>query len=163
MPPTIPLVIVWDGTNKMPAGDTQGRAIQMTPGDGTTKITVKPASTAPLATDTALVVVVSPNQPTLPVAAPKAATSTVTGVAASATSVTLQAANTNRLGLLISNDSTSATLYVKLGTTATTASGGYTEAILPGGAWEVPFNYTGRVDGIWSAATGFANVDELAA
>jgi hypothetical protein len=163
MSTTIPTVRIWDpaGPYYMPAGDTQGRAVQVMPGDGTTKITVKPASTAPVATDTAQVVVLSPNQPTIPVAAPGSSTSTVTGVAASATSVTLAAANTNRLGLSIYNDTSSAILYVKCGTTATAGSGGNTTPVFPGGVYEVPFNYKGRVDGIWSAATGFANVDEF--
>lgn len=93
----------------------------------------------------------------------KAGSSSVTGVAASATSVALLAANANRLGASITNDSSSSLLYVKLGATAAANSGGYTIALLPGAYWEVPFNYTGAIAGIWSAATGFANVDELTA
>jgi hypothetical protein len=98
----------------------------------------------------------------LSVAPPPSATATETGVAASASSVTVLAANTARKGAAITNDQASATLYLRLSATAATAaSGGYT-VILPGGAYyEVPFGYTGQITGIWSAATGFANVSEL--
>lgn len=150
---------ITDGTNTMPTLDVAARAGFLKVTDGTNTAAVKAASTAPIATDPALVVTLSPNGNSITVT--KSATSTVTGVAASATSVTLLASNANRLGATIQNDTTSATLYVKLGATATTASGGYT-VILPAGAyWEVPANHTGVIAGIWTAATGFANVDEL--
>lgn len=89
-----------------------------------------------------------------------AATSVLANVASSATSVTIQAANANRLGLTIFNDST-ALLYVKFGTTASATS--YTVQVAAGGYYEVPLDYTGRVDGIWAAANGFARVTELSA
>lgn len=108
--------------------------------------------------------VVLPSDQTLSTVPSKSATSTITGVAASASSGALLAANTNRLGGSIVNDTTSATLYIKLGSTAaTTASGGYTAMLLPGAYYEVPSGYTGAIQGIWTAATGFANVDELTA
>lgn len=98
----------------------------------------------------------------LATAPPPSATATETGVAASASSVTVLAANTLRKGAAVTNDQASATLYLRLSATAATAaSGGYT-VILPGGAYyEVPYGYTGQITGIWSAATGFANVSEL--
>lgn len=92
------------------------------------------------------------------------ATPTVTGVAASATSTTLLAANALRRNATIQNDSTSAPLYVRLGAVAAAAtSGNYTILLGPGAYYEVPANYTGEVRGIWSSATGFANVTELVA
>lgn len=84
-------------------------------------------------------------------------------VAGSASSVSLLASNTSRLGATIYNDS-SAILYLKLGATASTTSftailagnsGGY------GGYYEVPFGYTGAIDGIWTSATGNARITEL--
>lgn len=94
------------------------------------------------------------------VTASAAATATLSNVASSATSVTLLAANANRLGAIIVNDGT-ARLYVKFGTTASTTS--FTVLMPPGGYYEVPFAYTGRIDGIWSVANGSARVTELEA
>jgi len=94
----------------------------------------------------------------LPVSEEKASTSSVTQVAGSVTSVTLKAANSSRLGLTIYNDST-ATLYVKFGATASTTS--YTVQMGTDDYYEVPFGYTGIVDGIWDSATGNAYVTEL--
>lgn len=101
-----------------------------------------------------------PTVTTLPTKSP---TATLSNVSASASSVTLLSANANRLGATITNDST-ADLYVKFGTTASATS--FT-VILDGVAgvaksyYEVPYNYTGRIDGIWASATGAARVTEL--
>lgn len=89
-----------------------------------------------------------------------AATSTLANVAGSATSVTLQASNANRLGWTVFNDST-AILYVKCGATASTTS--FTVKMAAGAYWELPFRYTGVVDGIWASATGNARVTEFTA
>ena len=72
--------------------------------------------------------------------------------------VTLKAINLARLGLSIHNDSTQI-LYVKLGTTATTTD--YTVRMSAQDHYEVPFGYTGRIDGIWASANGNAYVTEL--
>lgn len=82
-----------------------------------------------------------------------------TSVAASATNVILLSANSNRKGATIWNDSTTATLYVKLGTTASTTS--YAAQLFPTGYYEIPYGYTGEIDGIWSAAVGSARITEL--
>lgn len=88
--------------------------------------------------------------------------SAVTGVTASATSVTLLAANPARRGAIIQNDSTSALLYVRLNSSAAAAtSGNYTTTLMGGQNYEIPFNYTGTITGIWASAAGFANVTEL--
>lgn len=92
----------------------------------------------------------------------KSGTATLSNVAASATSVTVLAANTARIGGQITNDS-SAVVYLKFGTTASTTS--YT-VVLAGAAsapfsyYEIPAGYTGRIDGIWASATGNARVTE---
>lgn len=103
-------------------------------------------------------VVLASNQTNLAVQGASASSSAVTQASSAATSATLLAANTSRIGATIFNDST-ATLYLKFGTTASATS--YTVQILPGGYYEVPFGYTGKIDGIWSAANGFAYVTEL--
>lgn len=86
------------------------------------------------------------------------ASSSVTQVASSATNVTLKASNASRKGLSIQNDSTQ-TLFVKLGATASATS--YTVKVTAGSYYEVPFNYTGIVDGIWASANGNAYVTEV--
>lgn len=88
----------------------------------------------------------------------KAPTSATTSVAASATNVTLLASNNARAGATIYNDST-AILYVKLGATASTTS--FAVALQSQEYYEVPFGYTGIIDGIWASATGNARITEL--
>lgn len=86
-------------------------------------------------------------------------TASVTNVASSASSVQLFAANAGARGRTIFNDST-ATLYVKFGTTASVTS--YTVQMATNTYFTFPDNvlYAGRVDGIWSAANGFARLTE---
>jgi hypothetical protein len=97
---------------------------------------------------------------TIPVSVtePKSTTATLSNVSGSVSSGTLLASNSSRLGATIFNDST-ADLYVKFGVTAATNS--FTVKILAGGYYEVPFRYNGRIDGIWSSATGAARITEL--
>ena len=92
----------------------------------------------------------------------RAATSAVTSVADSASSVTLLAANANRLGAVIFNDS-SAVLFLKLGATASSTS--YTVRLTQYTGYEVPFGYTGVIDGIWASDPndGAARIVELTA
>jgi hypothetical protein len=89
---------------------------------------------------------------------PKSSTATLSNVAGSASSVTVLASNAARLGASIQNDS-SAILYVKFGTTASTSS--YTVQMAANSHYEVPFGYTGRIDGIWASAVGNARVTEM--
>ncbi len=87
-------------------------------------------------------------------------TATLSNVSGSASSVTLLASNASRKNATFFNDSTSL-LYIKFGTTASTTS--YTVQVPPGYYYEMPIGqmYTGRIDGIWSAANGAARVTEL--
>lgn len=80
-------------------------------------------------------------------------TGTSSSVNDSATSVTLLAANANRRGASFYNDS-SATLYLKCGSTASLTS--FTIPVEPRGYYELPFKYAGIIDGIWSSAAGGA-------
>jgi hypothetical protein len=88
----------------------------------------------------------------------RAATTAVTSVASSASNVTLLASNTSRVGAAVFNDST-ALLFVKLGATASATS--FTVKLYQDGYFEVPFGYTGIIDGIWASATGSARVTEV--
>lgn len=89
------------------------------------------------------------------------ATATLSNVNDTNVSTTLLAANANRLGATIHNDST-AVLYVKFGATASTTS--FTVKMVADAYYEVPFWYTGRIDGIWASdASGAARVTELTA
>lgn len=83
-------------------------------------------------------------------------TTTNSTVASSASNVTLASANTSRKELTITNDST-AILYLKEGTTATSTD--YKFKLYPDAVYRTN-NYTGRVDGIWASANGSARVAE---
>lgn len=88
----------------------------------------------------------------------RSSSSAVTSVAASTSSVTLLSSNTNRLGASIYNDSNK-TLYLKLGATASASS--YTVKVRKNAFYEVAFNYTGIIDGIWdTGVSGNALVTE---
>lgn len=86
----------------------------------------------------------------------------ISSVDSTASSTTLLAANIGRRGVIIVNTDAN-DLYLKYGTTATTASGGWTVKIGSGGYWEMPQPiYTGIIDGIWSAdGSGLAEITEL--
>lgn len=114
-----------------------------------------PAGTVRLAAGSAVVIT-----GTVPVQPVRSTTATETSVADSATNVTLLSANANRLGATIENDS-SAALKVKLGTTASATS--YTVRMVQYAYYEVPYGYTGQIDGIWDTdpADGAARITEL--
>lgn len=103
-------------------------------------------------------VVLASDQASIPVTVGSSTTAAVTSVASSITSVTVLALNASRKGCVVYNDSTK-TLYLKFGTTASTID--FTAKLLAGDNYEVPFNYSGRIDGIWAAANGSARVTEL--
>jgi hypothetical protein len=46
-----------------------------------------------------------------------------------------------------------------MGTTASVTS--YTAQVFPSGYFELPYGYTGEIDGIWSAAVGNARITEV--
>jgi len=73
------------------------------------------------------------------------------------------ASNSNRLGATIFNDST-ADLYLLLGSGANASTTNFSVKVAAGGYYEVPFNYTGAIDGVWGAAgSGNARVTEFTA
>jgi hypothetical protein len=92
-------------------------------------------------------------------------TPTQSSVTASITNTTLLVSNISRTGATIYNDSNS-TLYLKLGATASISSfsvilkadGGVVGA---GGYYEIPYGYTGIIDGIWTSAVGNARITSL--
>jgi len=89
------------------------------------------------------------------------ATSVVTSVAYSTTNVTLLAANANRRGATIYNGNLVG-LVVKLGANAAATA---TLVIPSGGYYEVPYGWTGIIDGKWLAGgdAGAASITELTA
>jgi len=101
-------------------------------------------------------VVLASDQGALPI--PTAGTSTLSNVTSSATTVTILAANSARKGAMIYNDSTKK-LYLKFGATASTSS--FTVIVDTNSYYEVPFGYTGIMDGLWALANGNARVTEL--
>lgn len=93
----------------------------------------------------------------------KASSSAQTTVNDNAASVTILAANSARRGATIINDST-ATLYLRLSSSSATTTN-YTVQIVTNAYYEVPFQYTGEITGIWASDpnTGAARVTELTA
>lgn len=86
----------------------------------------------------------------------KPTSATLTNVASSGSSVTLFSAESTVNARTIYNDST-AVLYVKFGTTASSSS--YTVQLAAGAYYEFPQPvYAGRVDGIWASANGNARL-----
>jgi hypothetical protein len=138
---------IWDGSNwdLQPGDQTWGADVDVT------RLPALPAGNNNIGdVDIASSVVLTTKQ--------AASTGTLANVASSASSVTLLASNANRLGATIHNDSTQI-LYVKFGTTASATS--YTVKMVADAYYEVPFGYTGRIDGIWASANGNARVTEL--
>lgn len=137
-------VLTVQGVTSMTALKVDGSAVTQ-PVSGTVSVNALPAGTANIGdVDVASM--------------PKSGTAALSNVAGSASSVTLLASNAARLGATIHNDS-GAILYVKFGTTASTTS--YTVKMVADAYYEVPFSYTGRIDGIWASATGSARMTEL--
>lgn len=88
-------------------------------------------------------------------------TGTPSSVAASATSGTLLIANANRLGATFYNDSPQV-LYLLLGAGPASATVYTVQVGANGGYYEVPYNYTGIITGVWAASpTGAARITEL--
>lgn len=92
----------------------------------------------------------------------KSGTGTPTQVASSATAVTILASNAARLGGSVVNDSTAILYLILSATTPTTAV--YTVALAAKGTvgsyYEIPFGYTGIIQGIWATANGNAVVTQ---
>jgi hypothetical protein len=88
----------------------------------------------------------------------KSGISTVTSIGAAVSDTSLLIANPSRLMAAIFNDSI-ANLYLKLGTGASTTS--FTILIARNGYYEIPYGYSGAINGYWSTATGYARITEL--
>lgn len=111
--------------NVTPAGDVASRSIFTKISDGTSVAEVLPASLAPVATDTAIVVAVSPNSSVHTGSAPAFASVGVTSAQA-------LAANANRKGLVLTNTSNK-TISLGIGANAAVLNSGIT--LFPGGVW----------------------------
>jgi len=83
---------------------------------------------------------------------------TATNVAGAAADTALLAENTIRLGAAVYNDS-AAILYLKLGTGASPTS--FTVRMTPYAYYEIPYGYTGKINGYWASTTGTARITEL--
>jgi accessory colonization factor AcfC len=86
-------------------------------------------------------------------------TGTFSTVASSATNVTILAANSNRKGATVFNESTQI-LFLGLSATAASATE-YTVQMAANAYYEVPFNYRGAIQGLWSSVNGNARVTEM--
>lgn len=88
----------------------------------------------------------------------RATTPTQTSVAGATGNTNILVLNASRKGGTIFNDS-SAIMYVKLGTTASTTS--YSAQLVSNAYYEIPFGYIGNIDAVWVSATGNARITEL--
>lgn len=140
-------------------GDIEIGAVEIKNGTTDTRATVLAASAAAQATDTALVVAISPNN-AVTTTPTTSTTGSPTSVASSLTAVTVLASNATRKGAAVYYDA-AAILYVLAGT-GTVSSSLYTLKMGAGfyTYYEVPASYTGVISGIWSVATGSALVTE---
>lgn len=86
------------------------------------------------------------------------ANSISSSVSVTTSNLTVLASNSSRKGATIYNES-GAIAYVKLGATASTTS--YTIQIIIGAYYEVPYGYTGIIDGITSSGTAVLRISEL--
>lgn len=105
-------------TNALPIGINRIGTIGIN--DGTNNATIKPASIAVVATDTALVVTVSPNTPVLIIRVANSSVSTT--ITAGGTAQTLLSANISRNGFELQNTSGS-DLFFSFGSTASLTNG----------------------------------------
>lgn len=93
-----------------------------------------------------------------PVIFGQSTTAAITTVAASATSETILAANANRKGATVYNNS-GQKLFLSMA--ASSSATVYTVLLMPNTFFELPFNYTGIISGVWSSAQGDALVTEF--
>lgn len=90
-------------------------------------------------------------------------TGTLTSVNSNTSAVTILAANASRKGAIIYNNETT-TLNLLLSATGTVSATVFSVPVLPGTLYEVPFGYSGVINGIWLAAgsgAGNAKVTEV--
>jgi len=94
-----------------------------------------------------------------------ATVSAVTRVAVAVVNTTLLAVNATRRGAIIHNNSATALLFVKLGAVAAIGAGveSFTYRVPQLTALEIPYGWTGIIDGIWDVAdaAGEALMTEL--
>lgn len=87
-------------------------------------------------------------------------TGTFSSVTSVTTATTILASNSLRKGATISNASVSS-LHLLLSATGTVSLTTYSVVMLANSYFEVPFGYTGTIQGIWVTANGSAKVTEL--
>lgn len=120
-------------------------------------VTVKPGNQAAVSSDRALVVAISPNN-SFTVTEAKPATTATSSVPAAITDTMLLPSNSIRLGATIYNNSMHF-LFLRLGSSVSLAD--FTVKLFPLSYYEVPYGYTGQINGIWSNAIGSAKITEL--
>lgn len=103
-------------------------------------------------------VVICSDQSAISISEQKSSTPSQSSPSVTNASTSILASNANRLGATIYNEG-AAICYMKLGGTASTTS--YTLQISVGAYYELPFGYTGAIDGITSAGTAQLRVTEL--
>jgi hypothetical protein len=143
-----------DGTNTAPTFDVASRAGFQKITDGTNTAAVKAASTAPVASDPSLVVVLSPNQPSIPVTVGAGTDRTSTGSITSTQNVAINTMASGTCGIQVTGTWGGTLVFegsVDNGTTWVSIP-----AVVPVTGVEVTST---TANGVWSAAcAGFAQV-----
>lgn len=147
--------VLFSGATKELSDTSHAPKIALTDGSGST-VPISPAKAEqlPAALTPGGALKVSITEP-----AAKPATATSTNVAQNAASVSLLANAPTRMGATIHNDA-AAPLLLKLGSAASLTS--FTVKMAADSYYEVPFQYTGPIVGIWTAAgAGAARITSL--
>lgn len=113
---------------------------------------------APVTAANGLLVDVARVQGTAVTKEARTTTSAITSVSAAITDTPLLGINTGRFGAAVYAEGPG-TLFLKLGNSASTTS--YTVQMTPQTYYEVPFYWTGSVNGIWGTASGTARITEI--
>jgi hypothetical protein len=96
----------------------------------------------------------------LSVTANKSATSAVTSVAGATSSTSILASNANRIAASVYNNTTK-NMFV-LCNSGTASASNFTILLMQGSYWEVPSDYTGAINAIWSSGvSGSALITEF--
>lgn len=95
---------------------------------------------------------------------PRSFLTTQQAFAASTTATIYFNTNNARIGGTVANDiGSTSNLYLLLGASPSNkiSATNYTILLVPNGYYEIPFGFSGRIDGLWSAAVGNAYVTEI--
>jgi hypothetical protein len=123
----------------------QNEAVTLTDSDGNELLGQKTAAQS-------VPVTLASDQPPIPVTTePPASTGALIAIPAANVATAILPADSTRLGFSVFNQSPTDTLYLLLSNVGTVSQTYCTVPLQPNAYYEVPFNYTGPVSGIWGS------------